>query len=368
METTNKSSQFAMPEEIGIEICRVLGLAINNISVYGMQHSVTATSVSTAYDELLGKLDSYAEIEFMISDTGLLINGTAIQTERTTGQIFVAQLSKLGVHDFALKSPLDRTEFGEFMSILSAAPGSEAVVNGFEAAVAKENFKCIRVTNVSYARVDKSADLDKMNFEDAGDGTINGVGKSTVGANTFELDMDIGFEDMGFEMPATEPAATEPAATEPVANDIDVGSESYAEEGKSAGQFDQQLIEVLKGTTEQATTLVGRVDSDRETIAKVEQDARSQGIGLNLSREELLENLAEINQEISQSLTVVTSVTELLTKENIGSMNKAQQDILKVASDGIDRINKLVAYLGNISGVPTSLSPDQNILNEAYGR
>ncbi len=364
METSIKSSSFAMPENVGIELCRVLGLAINNISVYGMEHSVTAASVASAYDDLLGKLDSYGEIEFVLGDAGLLINGSSILTERTTGQIFVTQLTKLGVHDFALKSPLDRKEFNTFFSILASAPGSDVVADGFEAAVAKAEFRCIRVTNVSYARVDKNADFDKMNFDDSGGGKTNCASKRTVGANTFELDMDLGFEDMGFDMPATEPAAV----ISDVASGVDACSGRYTEDNNSADHLQQKLIEAIKGTTGQATTLVGKVDSDRETIAQVEKDARAQGVGLNLSREELLENLAEINQELSQSLTVVSSVAEMLTNENIGTMNKAQQDILKVATDGIDKINKLVAYLGNLSGVPSSLFPDKEILDEAYGR
>jgi len=462
VKTNKKSSLFAMPEEAGIELCRVFGLAINNISMYGMEHSVTATSVAAAYDELLGKLDGFGEIEFVLADVGLMINGAIIKTERTTGQLFVTQLNKLGVHDFALKSPLDRFEFNRFMSILASPPGSEEVADGFESAISKAGFKCIRVTNVSYARVDENEDLSKMNFEDPsceseeGDAKVADGSKSFNldvggGANTFDLDFDMGFDEIGFE-------GTSAHMETERENNLVADAKSYLKEKKFTEDLQKRLIEKIRGTVSSpedrkrlraqlldsgfsrndwgdlllvsgciaadrddagaaetllrirrevdalaahgetiaagkssdamssildtigqevaklssqtkghVTTLVGKVDADRETIARVEQDARARGIGLNLSRDELLESLAEINQELAQSLTVISSVTDILTNENIGAMNPAQQDILKVAADGIEKIHKLAAYMGNLSGIPAGLSPDREIINEAYG-
>jgi len=132
--------------------------------------------------------------------------------------------------------------------------------------------------------------------------------------------------------------------------------------------IEQEVARLASQTKGHVTTLVGKVDADRETIALVEKDARARGIGLNLSRDELLESLAEINQELAQSLTVVSSVTDILTCENVGAMNQAQHDILKIAADGVDKIHKLATYMGNLSGVPASLSPDREILDEAYNK
>jgi signal transduction histidine kinase len=128
-----------------------------------------------------------------------------------------------------------------------------------------------------------------------------------------------------------------------------------------------EVSRMMSQTGGQISRLADKVDADREVIAQVEQDARESGIGLNLSREELLESLAEINQELAQSLTVVSSVTDILCSEKIGSLTPAQKDVLEVASSGVAKINKLVSYLGNISGVPEQLTPDRALLDEAYG-
>jgi len=150
-------SLFALPPGDGLEMCRVLGLAISNVAMYGMAHSVAATTVSEAFELFVEKSDLFGEIEFVLADAGLMINGDVIETERSTGQLLVDQLAKLGVHDFAFVPPLNRGEFTQFALILAAAPGSSSVVSGFEGAIAEAGLKSVRVANVSYARVDKDA-------------------------------------------------------------------------------------------------------------------------------------------------------------------------------------------------------------------
>ena len=455
MALKNQSAlNFALSDSAGVELCRVLGLAISNISMYGMDHSVTATSVASAYDELVAKVDSYGEIEFVLEDNGLIINGRVVETERTTGQLLVAQLSRLGVHDFTFSSPLNRQEFNKFVSIVSAPPGSEILSGGFESAISKAKLKCIQVKNVAYARVEKDADLSKMNFNDNGSGSRSYDLDTTSGggAKVFDLDMDLdmGLSELGFEevVPVTAPD-----------NSMLADARSYLEKKKSADDLQQRLIMQVKaaGTSPEErrvlknkllgagfaeddwsdllvksnveihdsgynvkavealhrirqevetlaahgdaivagkssaamssildsigqevariaseakghiTTLAGKVDADRETIARVERDARASGIGLNLSRDELLESLAEINQELAQSLTVVSSVTDILVGEKMGAVTDAQRDILNVAAQGVEKIQKLVSYLNNLSGFPEQLSPDRNLLDEAYG-
>jgi len=151
------AGRFALPEQEGLGLCRTLGLAISNISMYGMEHSVAATSVTQAFDALVSKTDLYGEIEFVLGDAGLMVNGSVVVTERSTGQLLVDQITKLGVHDFVFVPPINRAEFTQFVLILAASPGSTAVADGFEEAIAKAELKSVRVANVSYARVDKNA-------------------------------------------------------------------------------------------------------------------------------------------------------------------------------------------------------------------
>ena len=470
------SSKFSLPDSDGLDLCRVLGLAISNVSMYGMEHSVTASSVAAAYDELVAKVDSYGEIDFVLEGAGIIINGCMVDVERTTGQLFVTQLNKIGVHDFAFTAPLNRLDFNRFISIIAASPGIGFLVDGFEAAVGKADLECVRVRNVSYARVDKDADLAKMNFGDAGcgcgdDGRGGGVGEAGAGASAcgiksydlggagggakvFDLDMELGAGDVG----VVGDVGGGGGASGVVDSAVLVDARSYIEKMRSvecvqrrlmnmvrsagsaearqnlkdqlfgAGFTDGDWLELLSGcrltSAEYAadsaagdmicrmkrkveewgaeefsdangkcscavsdvldsialdasriasrvegdiSTLAGKVDADRETIAMVEHDARTSGIGLNLSRDELLDSLAEINQELMQALTVVSSVTDVLVSEKMGAMTGAQHDVLRVAAEGVGRIQKLISYLNILSGFPETLSPDRNLLDEAYG-
>ena len=452
--TGSLAGQAASPMDEAVEICRVLGLAISNVSMYGRQHSVTAGALETAFTVFKQKLYVYSELEFVMSESGVILNGTPVETERTTGQLLVNQLKKLGVHDFTMSSSLTREEFECFADILAAVPGSDASAGGFEAAVKQAGIRGIRVKNVSYARVDKDADLSKMNFDESrgggGEGKSSGKGigmGSASGSKVFDLDaeLDLDLSAFGFEMPA--------AAAETVADETDPALEAearnflekknamegirrrlagkiraasgsaealdklktqlqaigFGEEdwydllsegttvatgrdnptlealqrikteveqladrrgGAMSGVVDSigaEIARITQNTKGEIATLAGKLDADRDTIAKVEQDARDRGVGLNLSREELLESLAEINQELGQSLTVVTSVTDILLNGKLGTLSGDQQDVLKMATEGVERINRLVGYLSRLSGMPEKLSPDMKVLNEAYG-
>jgi signal transduction histidine kinase len=132
-------------------------------------------------------------------------------------------------------------------------------------------------------------------------------------------------------------------------------------------QIGQQVVRLASQTTGRVDSLAEKVDNDRETVAQMEADARAQGVGLSLSREELLANFAEINQELAQPLTATSAVIDMLGGGQLGEVSEAQRDVLKVASDGMDRLAKLVSYLTRISGVPEDLSPDESILNDVYG-
>ncbi len=146
-----------------------------------------------------------------------------------------------------------------------------------------------------------------------------------------------------------------------------------SETGSSAMTYALEAIgrevdSLIQHTQGQASSLVQRVDADRGTVAELEQRARDSGMGLQLSREELLGSLAEINQELVQPLTTSSAMLQMLAGGRMGELNAGQQEVLKTVTEGMDRLEKLIAYLQRISGFPMELSPDQVILSEAYGR
>ncbi len=141
-------------------------------------------------------------------------------------------------------------------------------------------------------------------------------------------------------------------------------SESVVQElGKLRGSLNG-LMQTVQG---QASTLVEKVHADRLHIAKLEQAARDSGAPIHLSREELLESLAEINQELSQPLTVSSALVELLSSGRFGDVDEKQREVFSLATSSLQRLEAVVRYLQRLSGVPVNLSPDARLLSEVYG-
>lgn len=129
----------------------------------------------------------------------------------------------------------------------------------------------------------------------------------------------------------------------------------------------REVDSLIQHTQGQASSLAQRVDADRGAVAEIERRARDSGVGLQLSREELLGSLAEINQELVQPLTTSSAMLQLLSAGKMGDLSDGQRDVLKMATEGMDRLEKLIAYLQRISGFPIELSPDHGLLSEVYG-
>ncbi len=117
---------------------------------------------------------------------------------------------------------------------------------------------------------------------------------------------------------------------------------------------------------EQADSLVEKVHADRMQIAKLEEAARESGAPIHLSREELLESLAEINQELAQPLTVSTALVELLSSGRLGEVDEKQRKVFDLATSSLQRLEMVVKYLQRLSGTPIRLTPNKTLLDEVY--
>ncbi len=86
----------------------------------------------------------------------------------------------------------------------------------------------------------------------------------------------------------------------------------------------------------------------------------------NLTRKELLEQYAEINQEILQPVTVSAGALDLLLSGRCGDLSSSQKELIHLAFEGMERVNQLIAYTNRISGLPESLQPDAGVVRDTY--
>jgi len=85
-----------------------------------------------------------------------------------------------------------------------------------------------------------------------------------------------------------------------------------------------------------------------------------------LSRRDLMVMLAEIGQEICQPLSVITASVDMINAGRLGAVTPEQTEMLSLACEGTDRLQKLADKLIEVAGVPEGTNPDEAILGDIY--
>jgi hypothetical protein len=87
---------------------------------------------------------------------------------------------------------------------------------------------------------------------------------------------------------------------------------------------------------------------------------------VRMSRRRLMEILAEMGQELCQPLAVINCTLGLVVSENIGPVTVEQREMLTLAINSEEKLKQLADRLMELSGVPTTLSPDAKIQTSLY--
>ena len=150
-----------------------------------------------------------------------------------------------------------------------------------------------------------------------------------------------------------------------------VGNLAAAPDIESREQFTGVLTEVnaeighiVTETTHKIERIAQEVRADEDAVEETEEEARKRGIGIRLSRKQLLELLAEIVQELFQPLAVIHCSIDMMTSERLGDVSESQVDVLSLASDSIRKLRSLVDGLLQISGFPSGTSPDLEMIQK----
>jgi hypothetical protein len=122
-----------------------------------------------------------------------------------------------------------------------------------------------------------------------------------------------------------------------------------------------QQIDALASVTEKKIAALRQMASEAPDPSDPE-DRR-----LILSRKQLLKTLAEIAQELSQPVSVVSTSIAMLRTCRTGPISEIQGELLALAASSGERLAYLVNCLKDLSGMPLSLHPDQKTLGSIYG-
>lgn len=384
-----------LPEADAVRMARTLGLLVSQAGIYGAQHNVTQTAAQSVFVEAESFLKTYGPVEFTTSESHLLINGIELgATALFAGKNLLDRMTLYKIGGFVLTPPLDAREFLYFVKLFGTPPQALAAQGGFEAVLKKAGFRSVQAVSVSYQRVTGDAPPPSPDAPKAG-----GLRSAAVSPKAAEasrpaapragvLDLSDALE--GFETPggahadAEEPA--QPAAAEsPSSSSRRQRTQAVAamlrdaaaalEEGGAEDpgaintvldKIRDILSDMAAGSRRGIANLANDLEEDSKTIASIESAARRRGIGLKLTRGELLQRYAELNQEIVQPLTVSSGVIDLLHSGKTGELSESQLELLNMAAESMGRVSQLVNYLNRVSGLPESLTPDAGVISDSY--
>ncbi|MFT7487810.1 MAG: signal transduction histidine kinase, partial [Candidatus Promineifilaceae bacterium] len=137
----------------------------------------------------------------------------------------------------------------------------------------------------------------------------------------------------------------------------------------TAGQdFDQdRMLGILQEVESQVGVLMQATDSKiiglEEKLASIKSTEKD---ATPADSEETMRVLAEITQELCQPLSVVNCSIDMVKDQRLGSLEQSQADMLDLASTSGQRLLTLINKLGEITGMPSTLNPQEDILSEIY--
>lgn len=137
---------------------------------------------------------------------------------------------------------------------------------------------------------------------------------------------------------------------------------------KSSATPESESPAIRSLITETGHTLSSLARTTQKKIRSLQDQLHADDATTPLSRKELLERLAEIAQEISQPLTIISGTIAMIRTLRTGPLTEIQGELLGMVAESTDRMIQLVDSLMRLAGPPLTLEPDRAILDAAYGK
>jgi hypothetical protein len=129
----------------------------------------------------------------------------------------------------------------------------------------------------------------------------------------------------------------------------------------------QKLAEVDQKTKDLATFTEKRIEELGQIVSADPVDTSENA--RKLTRKALVALLAEITQELCQSVSAINCSVSMTLAGHVGDINEDQREVLTVASDCTHRLDHLLDRLIEVVGVPQGLSPDKDMVyNKPLGK
>ena len=133
----------------------------------------------------------------------------------------------------------------------------------------------------------------------------------------------------------------------------------------------ERMVGILKEVETQVSVLMEATEVKMRHLEEQLQTAKASiqdkgALSDSGEHAETMRVLAEITQELCQPLSVVNCSIDMVKDERLGPLETSQSDMLALASTSGQRLLTLITKLGEITGMPSTLHPQQDIISDLY--
>ncbi len=384
----NNSNRYnPIPDPGATALLHSIGLLLQQAGMYGMGHNVAQLALQEAFARLETTLALHGAIEFAVSGSDLLVNGSTLASKDPSIASMASRIEQHKLGGILFLPAIDHAEFSIFIRLMTSSPAAIANLGGLRQAIEDAGLRYVKLVNTEYRKVPEGEPAPPPAPTDskASDNKVFSLGAGASGG-VLDLSSELGGAPQSFAPPSSaDEAGAEDAAkrrrrenAKKMADLLRATAALLENSGALPPEIEQRqilsaierILHHLESSSvevrKQINRLAGQVEADRQTIASIESAARRRGIGFNLTRKELLEQYAEINQEILQPVTVSAGALDLLLSGRCGDLSSSQKELIHLAFEGMERVNQLIAYTNRISGLPESLQPDAGVVRDTY--
>ena len=136
-------------------LVRALGLIFSNTYLYGPKHGVTLKALDDGYQRTQSAMRETLEIQFNITDEGVVVNGESIELKNPLARTFATHLIDLEVPNFVIERGLSREAYNQLMEVLNAKPEELRALGGFSKFIADAGIGGVRSRRVTMQQVDE---------------------------------------------------------------------------------------------------------------------------------------------------------------------------------------------------------------------
>lgn len=384
----NNSNRYnPIPDPGATALLHSIGLLLQQAGMYGMGHNVAQLALQEAFARLETTLALHGAIEFAVSGSDLLVNGSTLASKDPSIASMASRIEQHKLGGILFLPAIDHAEFSIFIRLMTSSPAAIANLGGLRQAIEDAGLRYVKLVNTEYRKVPEGEPAPPPAPTDSksSDNKVFSLGAGASGG-VLDLSSELGGTPQSFAPPSSaDEAGAEDAAkrrrrenAKKMADLLRATAALLENSGALPPEIEQRqilsaierILHHLESSSvevrKQINRLAGQVEADRQTIASIESAARRRGIGFNLTRKELLEQYAEINQEILQPVTVSAGALDLLLSGRCGDLSSSQKELIHLAFEGMERVNQLIAYTNRISGLPESLQPDAGVVRDTY--